>query len=137
MYRNALTVVLAASFALALSAASARAQSVGERIGNAIDQVSSGVQQAWQQVKEAGNRMGVEARVYARLRWDKAIHSATIDIEVPKAGTVVLKGSVADAAAKKKAVELANDTIGVDQVIDQLAVAPPATAEKPVNPPAR
>src|SRR5215472_4735365 len=132
MHRNSTTIVLVASLALALSAASARGQSVGQKIGEAIDQVSSGVQQAWQQVKEAGNRMGVQARVYARLRWDKAIHSSTIDIDVPKAGTVVLKGSVADAAAKKKAVELANDTVGVEQVIDQLAIAPP-TAEKPVN----
>jgi osmotically-inducible protein OsmY len=133
MYRNMSTFVLAGSLVVLISSASARGQSVGQRIGEAIDQVSSGVQQAWQQVKEAGNRMGVEARVYARLRWDKAIHSATIDIEVPKAGTVVLKGSVPDAAAKKKAVELANDTIGVEQVVDQLAVAP-ATAEKPVRP---
>jgi osmotically-inducible protein OsmY len=133
MYRNISTIFLAGSLALLVLSTSARGQSVGQRIGEAIEQVSSGVQQAWQQVKEAGNRMGVEARVYARLRWDKAIHSATIDIEVPKAGTVVLKGSVADAAAKKKAVELANDTIGVEQVVDQLAVAPP-TAEKPVGP---
>ena len=130
MHRKTASIVLVASLTLALSATSARGQSVGQRIGDAVDQVSNSVQQAWQQVKEAGNRMGVEARVYARLRWDKAIHSATIDIEVPKAGTVVLKGSVADAAAKKKAVELANDTIGVEQVVDQLAIAP-ATAEKP------
>jgi osmotically-inducible protein OsmY len=133
MFRTISRIVFVAGFAVAVSATPAHGQSVGQRIGEAVDQVTSGVQQAWQQVKEAGNRMGVEARVYARLRWDKAIHSATIDIEVPKAGTVVLKGSVADAAAKKKAVALANDTIGVEQVVDQLAVAPP-TAEKPVSP---
>lgn len=131
MHRNVAIIVVIAGMALATSANSARGQSVGQRIGEAIDQVGSGVQQAWQQVKEAGNRMGVEARVYARLRWDKAVRSATIDIDVPKSGTVVLKGSVADAASKKKAVELANDTIGVEQVIDQLAIAPPR-AEKPV-----
>jgi osmotically-inducible protein OsmY len=133
MYRKTMKILVVAGLALTFSRSDARGQNIGQRIGDAIDQVSSGVQQAWQQVKEAGNRMGVEARVYARLRWDKAIHSATIDIEVPKAGTVVLKGSVAGAAAKKKAVELANDTIGVEQVVDQLAVAPPA-AEKPVRP---
>ena len=36
---------------------------------------------------------------------------------------VVLQGSVRDAAAKKKAVQLARDTVGVDEVADELAIS--------------
>ena len=36
----------------------------------------------------------------------------------------MLKGSVPDSRAKQKAARLAQDTVGVDKVVDQLAVVP-------------
>ena len=45
-----------------------------------------------------------------------------MEIEVRDDQFVVLKGSVASAAAKQKAVQLAGDTLGVKSVVDELAI---------------
>jgi hyperosmotically inducible periplasmic protein len=106
---------------------SALAQGAGEKFGKAIDrgitQLGNELEQGWEEVRRAGDRMGIQARVYTRLHWDKEIQPATIDIDIPKVGTVVLKGSVPSEAAKQKAVRLANDTVGVENVVDRLAVS--------------
>jgi hypothetical protein len=60
-------------------------------------------------------------RVTARLRWDAALADA--DIEVSEEEAVVrLSGEVADPAARRRAVDLARTTDGVDEVIDDLSV---------------
>lgn len=108
----------------------------GERIGEKLDQVGrdvrGGLDRAGQGVKErfaaaksTVQGMGIEARVYSRLHWDKALNDATIDLAVSGEGVVTLKGSVATPAAKVKAAELTRDTLGVTGIVDQLAVAPP------------
>ncbi len=99
--------------------------SVGQKIDRGLQQIGNELRQGWAEVRNAADRMGVQARVYARLRWDKAVSGATLDVEVPQQGVVVLKGSVPDSRAKQKAARLAQDTVGVDKVVDQLAVAPP------------
>ena len=50
--------------------------------------------------------------------------SSTLDIDV-KEGIATLRGSVPTAKAKARALELTRETVGVLQVIDQLAVEPP------------
>ena len=51
-------------------------------------------------------------------------------------GTAILRGSVPDAAAKQRAVLLARDTVGVSQVVDELAVLPTPVRVIPATPPA-
>ena len=61
-------------------------------------------------------------RVSARLRWDRSL--ADLKIEVRANGAMVeLKGSVRDPAQKKRALELAESTDGVEKVMDALEVA--------------
>lgn len=100
---------------------------VGRDLQQGVQSIGQGVREGWTEIKNKADQMGVEARVYARLHWDKALESATLDISVQKEGVVLLKGSVTDAQAKATAVRLAQDTIDVSKVIDQLAVAPTAT----------
>ena len=64
---------------------------------------------------------GVEARVTARLRWEKALAGSSIQVVTTENG-VELKGNVLDAAQKKRAVELAESTTGVDRVTESLEV---------------
>ena len=71
--------------------------------------------------------MGVQGRVYGRLHWDKALEGATLDISVRDGQVVVLAGKVATAAAKQKAEQLARDTVGVESVVNELAVAEAAS----------
>jgi hyperosmotically inducible periplasmic protein len=68
--------------------------------------------------------MGVQARVYARLHWDKALNDAAISVEVQKGGLITLRGTVADRSAKTKAAELTRDTVGVERVVDDLKIVP-------------
>ena len=52
-----------------------------------------------------------------------------IDLTVTSDGAVTLTGSVADAKAKARAVELTRETVGVSKVVDTLAIRPaPATS---------
>jgi osmotically-inducible protein OsmY len=97
-----------------------------EKVGGAVQSVKKGaaaaehaVQEQYERAKSSVHSMGVEARVYGRLHWDKALQGAKIDMKV-KDGVVTLHGTVADAKAKVKAVELTMDTVGVTQVVDQL-----------------
>jgi osmotically-inducible protein OsmY len=108
----------------ALGAEDGAAERIGEKIDRGLSEVSEKLKQGWAAVRTSVEKMGVEARVYSRLHWDKALENAPITIEVRNGKVVTLKGSVPDSAARAKAVALARDTVGVTSVDDQLAIAP-------------
>ena len=106
----------------------------GAAIRRDVGKAGDAMREQFHRAKASINAMGIEARVYGRLRWDKALDGATIDVTAAKDGTVTLTGTVADTMAKAKAVRLAVDTMGVVRVVDQLATPPPAsetTAPRP------
>jgi osmotically-inducible protein OsmY len=98
--------------------------SIGDKIDRGVKQVEAKLRETWADIQRATRRMTVEARVYARLYWDKSLANALLKIEVKDEGVIVLKGSVPSPEAKHRAVELAQSTVGVNQAIDELAVAP-------------
>ena len=63
-----------------------------------------------------------DCRVSVRLRWDKALAGAAIQVKSDRPGVVRLEGTVADAAQQQRAKELAESTQGVEQVINELTV---------------
>lgn len=73
----------------------------------------------WQSVRGDLSEPGLDARVAARLRWDKALGDARIDVQV-RDGRVELRGVVGDPAQRRRAVELAEATAGAATVIDFL-----------------
>ena len=106
---------------------SLRAQDgIGERIGQSLDQglnrLQGELREGWASLKQTVDRLGIEGRVYSRLRWDKEVATSTIDLDATDGGVVTLRGQVRNAAAKQKAVQLAQDTVGVNRVIDELSV---------------
>ncbi len=64
----------------------------------------------------------VGARVWARLRWDSALADLPIHVYVA-GGTVELKGTVRNIDQRRRALELAETTTGVEKVNDQLQIA--------------
>jgi osmotically-inducible protein OsmY len=111
-----------------------------EKASSAVKAVKKGVASAEEAIKEkyaqarlTVHNMAVEHRVYARLHWDKALNGSKFDVSVSEGGVATLTGAVADAKAKAKAAELASDTVGVTQVVDQLTVSASAApaAKKP------
>jgi len=126
---KALTIVLILSVILAYGLASApaeegAAQKLGEKIDRGLDRLGKELKQGWADAQAGVEKLGVQGRVYSRLHWDKALEKATIDIDVRDTNVVVLKGNVTNSAARLKAVQLAQDTVGVARVVDNLAVAP-------------
>jgi osmotically-inducible protein OsmY len=86
--------------------------------GGAGHRVSDG----WQALRVGWDDLALDSRVSARLRWDKALAGARI--EVHSSGTTVeLEGTVADANQRGRAVEVAESTLGVEHVTDKLEVA--------------
>jgi predicted DNA binding protein len=70
---------------------------------------------SWHSIGE----FGMEGRVAARLRWDKELTGAAI--EVLSSGTgVELRGKVANFEQRRRAVMLAESTAGVEGVKDSL-----------------
>ena len=66
---------------------------------------------------------GVESRVSERLRWDKELHAAKIAVRLVDGG-VELRGKVANAEQRQRALELARSTLGVENVVDALEESP-------------
>jgi osmotically-inducible protein OsmY len=105
----------------------------GERIGEAVDRAARDIRDSvedasralrgkFREAKGAVDRMGIEARVYGRVHWDKALQAANLEVEMNEGGVAVLRGSVPDAAARTRALDLARQTVGVNQVTDELTV---------------
>jgi osmotically-inducible protein OsmY len=64
------------------------------------------------------------SRVSARMRWDKAMEGANVEVH-SRGGEVELKGIVRDVAQRQKAVEIANSTIGTETVVDAMTEPQP------------
>jgi hyperosmotically inducible protein len=118
-------------FSFAGTMASAPAQ-IGERVDRALDRLGDNLREGWEEARGAVNRMGLQARVYSRVRWDKTLENETIEIDVQATDAVVLRGNVKNEAAKHKAIQLARETVGVARVVDELTVVPAAAeVERP------
>ena len=117
---------------LGLTAAPAQAQQgLGERLGaqldEGLDRLGNELREGWASIQKSVDQLGIQGRVYSRLRWDKQLTNAELDLEATESGTVVLRGQVGSRAAKEKAVQLARDTVGVKEVQDELEVTQPRT----------
>ncbi len=115
-------------------------EKIKETAGSAVSSVKKGVGTASEAIKnkyiaakDHVKAMEIEARVYARIHWDKALIGHKVDLSAPKAGTIVLSGTVVDAKAKAKALELTTDTIGVTDVVDNLTIGTAATVTEPAK----
>ena len=96
------------------------------RAGRALDNAGKNVRNRVETEIDRGQAVADERdlarRVALRIQWDKKLATAAIRLRFQPDGTAVLRGSVADAAAKARAVDLVENTIGVTAVVDELAV---------------
>lgn len=101
-------------------------EQLGERFDRGISRLGEEVREGWASLRESINNMGVQARVYSRLRWDKDLAGAKLEVDDVEdddtGGAVVVRGEVDDDAAKEKAIKLAKDTVGVKRVVDAIKV---------------
>lgn len=130
---------LLAAVALLTDRALAQEPGPGRRVGEKLDEAGAAIRrdigkagdamrEGFHKAEASVNAMGIEGRVYGRVRWDKALDGASIDVSAARDGTVTLTGTVADVPAKAKAVRLAGETVGVTRVVDRLTAATPTPA---------
>jgi osmotically-inducible protein OsmY len=67
----------------------------------------------------------IDARVLWRIRWDKSLAGADVQVETPSGGVVHLKGIVNDLTRQRRAIDLAESTEGVDKVVNELGLKQP------------
>ena len=103
----------------------------GRQIKGGLNRAGAATREQFAKAKTSVHDMGVESRVYGRIHWDKALVDALIDLSASDDGVITLNGTVADARAKRRAVELSAETVGVVKVVDQLAIRPAATTTTP------
>ena len=88
---------------------------------------NGGLIRGWQTVPLHLGDVAVDARVLARLNWDKSLADTAIQVQLAD-GVVELHGQVRDAQQKHRAVELAESTLGVEKVTDRLEIGPDSAA---------
>jgi osmotically-inducible protein OsmY len=69
----------------------------------------------------AGKQRGLEERVRERFQSDRYLASAAIEVVVDANG-VRLRGQVNDEVLKRRALEIAESTVGVERVMDEIVV---------------
>ncbi len=119
-----MTAMLLGVFPASAPAQMGLGQRLGKELDDALGNVSKQLKESWAKAETLVDRLGVRGRVYARMHWDKTLHSQSINIDVVDSNVVVLTGRVKDETAHEKAVRLAEDTLGVSKVTDRLEVAP-------------
>lgn len=142
--RNKLALVgIGCVAALGILAATSRGQEgVVEKAGRGLDdfgrgikrgviELSEGFRTRFEAVRTDVQRMGIPTRVYSRIHWDKTLVNARIEVHAFRDGSVLLRGSVADTAARDRAVSLARDTVDVTGVIDELTTLLPPEESTP------
>jgi hyperosmotically inducible protein len=105
-----------------------KARDAVNAVKKGVSAAEEGIRQEYERARAGIQKMGVASRVYGRIHWDKALHDSKIELKVQTDGTVTLTGTVPDAKAKAKAVELAVETVGIVRVIDLLSTPQSTTA---------
>jgi osmotically-inducible protein OsmY len=83
--------------------------------GGAEKRLATGLQA----LRTEGDQLSLDARVGARLRWDKLLDGVQIQVQA-RESAIELKGTVTTVDQRRRAVELAESTAGVDKVTDSL-----------------
>jgi hypothetical protein len=94
---------------------------IGQKLSAGLGEAKESLEVGWQGVVPA---MGLEARVAARLHWDKALAGAAIEVKA-SGSEIELTGTVKDQTQQHRAAELTEATTGVEKVVDNLQINSP------------
>lgn len=98
---------------------------VGRKAAGKVEGLTGGapdrLAETCQALRTGWDEVALDARVSARLRWDKGLAGAHVEVHA-SGGGVELVGKVANANQRGRAVELAQATVGVEEVTEKLEV---------------
>jgi len=104
-------------------------EQIGARIDRGLDELGDNLREGWASLRKTVDNFSVQGRVYSRLRWDKQLADAQIAVTVAEGGVVSIRGVVSDDEAKAKAAKLAQNTVGVEKLMNRLTVAEESVIE--------
>ena len=117
----------AAVLTLALISPAAAQDGPLRRAGRALDNAGKSIRNRVETEVARGQITAQErellAHVSQRLTFDKQLVNSVLQLAVRADGAVILRGSIPDEVARTRAVDLAQSTLGVTAVVDELAVA--------------
>jgi osmotically-inducible protein OsmY len=76
-----------------------------------------------QSIRGGVGEFALDAKVAARLHWDKELEGTPIQVVAVGGGAVKLSGTVPNWEVRQRAISVARDTAGVTGVVDELAEA--------------
>lgn len=94
---------------------------IGRKVLDRTQVAASPLREKFDHTLKGIGAASVRDRVQQRLQWDKALADARIVVAVNDR-VVQLKGTLKNAEQRRRAVELAEATIGVERVADELQV---------------
>lgn len=89
------------------------AREIGAEVG---ERVADGTNQAQRLATDAG----ITARIKSKMALDEIVEAADLDVDTNN-GMVTVSGTVASAAERERALQLARETQGVTSVVDRLS----------------
>lgn len=100
---------------------------------NATDTLRKAAQtlgKALTKVKQGLDDAELAGKVYVRILWDQDLQEAKVSIDAKPGGIVTLRGKVPSRAVHRGVLSLAETTVGVTQVVDEIEVDPAMTAQR-------
>jgi osmotically-inducible protein OsmY len=95
-------------------------QKVTEKSDNLTGGRQSKLAAGWRALRGSAGGGAVDSRVAFRLRWDKSLADADIQVSMASPGVVKLQGTIANQMQRGRALELAKSTQGVTDAVDAL-----------------
>jgi hyperosmotically inducible protein len=106
-----------------------RLAKIGAKVVDRLQARTTGGSGRWsdslQSIRGGLGEFALDAKVSARLRWDKDLDGTSIQVAATGNGVVKLTGTVPSLELRQHAIHLARTTIGVSNVVDELQVPSP------------
>lgn len=96
-----------------LGKASETLKHVAQSLGKGLSKVRQGLDDA-----------ELTGKVYVRILWDKDLQESKVSISTRPGGIVTIRGTVESRTVRRRILELAESTVGVEEVDDQMEVDP-------------
>jgi hypothetical protein len=90
---------------------------VADRLAALTGESDGKLNRGWAALRSGWDNYPIDVRVSMRLRWDRALTDCKIEV-IRQGAKVELTGTVPNAAAHQRAIELAESTDGVESVAD-------------------
>ena len=94
---------------------------IGQKAAGKLEGLSGGphgkASCSWQALRASISDTTLDSRVAVRLRWDKLLAGADVRVRLLRGGVIHVQGQATE-VQRRRAVEIAESTLGVEQVID-------------------